>query len=196
MRPALFSAAALAALLIAGGAQAQQTQLADPQQQQQGEKATQTPSGKAGKEEPASHVPTDRPVDMEPLAQGRWNVPGAPADSQTVPAKFSERNAWVDSLPIMASALIWLDDAQKREIVAAIREENAPAVQVEAKPAEELVGHVELRDLPDSVKTALPGLDGYKYVRTNDRVLFVRELSSVVVGEIPLESGTTGSGVK
>lgn len=195
MRPALFPAVALAAVLIAGSAQAQQPQ-SDPQQQQQGEKATQTPAGKAGAEEPSAHAPSDRPMDMEPLAQGRWNVPGAPADSQTVPSKFSERNAWVDSLPIMASALIWLDDSQKREIVAAVREENAPAVKVDAKPAEELVGNVELRELPDSVKTALPELDGYKYVRTNDSVLIVREPSSIVVGEIPLASGTTGSGVK
>lgn len=196
MRSALLSAAAFAALLALGSAHAQQAQLADPQQQQTGQKATETPSGKAGKEEPASHVLTDRPIDMEPLANGRWNVPGAPADSQTVPAKFSERDAWVDSLPIMASALIWLDDAGRKQIADAVRAENAPAAAIAAKPAEVISGDVALRDLPALVKTALPGLDGYQYVRTADSVLIVREPTSIVVGAIPLAPGTTGSGAK
>ena len=189
----LILSAALLAALLSSGAQAQQSQLADPQQQQQGQKATQTPAGKAGTEEPSAHIPTDRPQDMAPLVQGRWNVPTAPADSQTVPAKFSERNAYIDSLPTMAAALIWLNDSDRQQIAAALRADNAPLVQLEAAPAEELSGAFELRDLPKAVTDAWPGLAGYSYLRTADRAVIVREPNSVVVGEIPLANATTGS---
>ena len=59
---------------------------------------------------------TTRPV----LVDGKWNVPGAPVDSQTVPAKFSEGNAALDKRPIMAFPLT-LSDEQKQKLVAAIR---------------------------------------------------------------------------
>ncbi|MGE3868904.1 MAG: hypothetical protein AB7F51_05265, partial [Pseudorhodoplanes sp.] len=128
-----------------------------------------------------------------PLVQGRWNVPTAPADSQTVPAKFSERNAYIDSLPTMAAALIWLNDSDRQQIAAALRADNAPVVQAEAAPAEELSGAFELRDLPKAVTDTWPGLAGYSYLRTADRAVIVREPNSVVEGVIPLADATTGS---
>jgi hypothetical protein len=193
----VLSAAALAALIaVSGPVSAQQPQPpASAQQQNAGEKATQTPPGRAGAEEPSAHVPTDRPADMEPLVNGRLTAPGAPADSQTVPAKFSERNAWVDSLPIMAAALIWLDDAQKNEIAQGVRAANVSAVQSGAKPAEEIAEDLALHEWPASVLSSIPGLEGYRYARTDDRVLIVREPGSVVVGTIPLE-GTTGAATR
>ena len=73
--------------------------LAQPEQQRDTEKALQAPSGKTGTNEPTARVPTeDQPV----LVNGALNVPGAPKDSQTVPAKYSERNAALDKLPTMA----------------------------------------------------------------------------------------------
>ena len=69
------------------------------QQQRQADEAVQSPSGKAGTHEPSANAPThDQPV----LSNGALNVPGAPSDSHTVPAKFSERNAALDKLPILA----------------------------------------------------------------------------------------------
>lgn len=191
------SAAALAALIaVSGPVSAQQPQPpADAQQQNAGEKATQTPQGKAGAEEPSAHVATDRPTDMDVFVNGKLNVPGAPADSQTVPAKFSERNAWVDSLPTMAASLIWLDDAQKNEIAQGVRAANVPAVQSQAKPAEEIAENLTLHEWPASVLSSIPGLDGYQYARTDDRVLIVREPGGVVVGAIPFAS-TTGEATK
>ena len=55
----------------------------------QGDKATHSVSGRGGTEEPGSHAPSQ---DTAVLVNGNWNVSGAPADSQTVPAKFSKRN--------------------------------------------------------------------------------------------------------
>jgi hypothetical protein len=78
-------------------------------QQRQGEQAVSTPSGKTGKEEPTAHAPTQSTA---VFVDGKLNVPGAPADSQTVPAKFSERNDKIDKLPIMAMPL-GLSDEQR-----------------------------------------------------------------------------------
>ena len=67
-----------------------------PEHQQNVDKALQSESGRAGKEEP---LPQTQAGDA-PLVNGAWNVPGAPKDSQTVPSKFSERNAAIDKQPI------------------------------------------------------------------------------------------------
>jgi hypothetical protein len=67
-----------------------------PEHQQNVDKALQSESGRAGKEEPLPQTQAGG----APLVNGAWNVPGAPKDSQTVPSKFSERNAAIDKLPI------------------------------------------------------------------------------------------------
>ena len=57
-------------------------------------------SMQGGKEEPGSHaadVPSPEPV----LVNGKLNVPDAPQDSQTVPSKFSEKNARLDTKPLI-----------------------------------------------------------------------------------------------
>jgi hypothetical protein len=68
-----------------------------PEHQHNVDKALESESGRAGKQEPLPQTKSD---DTSPLVNGAWNVPGAPKDSQTVPAKFSERNAAIDKLPI------------------------------------------------------------------------------------------------
>ena len=77
--------------LSAGNAVAQQAPpTAEPQQQQQQEKAQQTPSGKMGADEPSSHAPSQKPADNSVFVNGALAVPGAPENTDTVPAKFSE----------------------------------------------------------------------------------------------------------
>jgi hypothetical protein len=108
LRPALAFAVPLVGLcaLLAGAPAPSHAQnaggLAQPEQQRATEKALQTPSGKTGTNEPSAHVQTTE--DQAALVNGALNVPGAPKDSQTVPAKYSERNAALDKLPIMAFA--------------------------------------------------------------------------------------------
>src|SRR6476646_9506897 len=75
---------------------------AEPQQQQQQEKAQQTPSGKMGAEEPSSHAPSQKPADNSVFVNGALAVPGAPENTDTVPAKFSEQNAADEKLSIAA----------------------------------------------------------------------------------------------
>lgn len=55
----------------------------------------------AGAEEPSSRAPSAAPEQTEALVNGKLAVPGAPTDSQTVPSKFSERNAKLDQEPLV-----------------------------------------------------------------------------------------------
>ena len=155
--------------------------LATPEQQSQAEQTLQTKSGQGGKEEPSTKPAA---VEQSPaLADGKLNVPGAPADSQTVPAKFSERNDAIDKLPIMAMPL-GISPEQERAITASVKQADAPVAAVDAKVTQELPGTLELRELSDAVKAQVPAVEGLKYVRLSDRILLVRAPNMIVVGEI------------
>jgi hypothetical protein len=147
-------------------------------QQRQGEQAVSTPSGKTGKEEPTAHAPTQSTA---VFVDGKLNVPGAPADSQTVPAKFSERNAKIDKLPIMAMPL-GLSDEQRRAILDSVKQANPPVQTTAAKPAEELPMDIVVHDL--GVSANVPQVANLKVVRTSDRVLLIQPSNRIVVGEI------------
>ena len=147
-------------------------------QNRQGEQAVSTPSGKTGKEEPTAHAPTQSTA---VLVDGKLNVPGAPADSQSVPAKFSERNDKIDKLPIMAMPL-GLSDEQRRAILDSVKQANSPVQSTAAKPAEELPMNIVVHDL--GVAASIPQAARLKIVRTSDRVLLVEPSNRVVVGEI------------
>ena len=119
MRHDLLRLTSTALALLGGIALASAQQPApppEPQQQTQQEKAQETPSGKAGKEEPSSHAPTSKPVDTAVLVNGALAVPGAAADSDTVPAKFSAQNAADDKLIITAYTFKNLSDEQRQAI--------------------------------------------------------------------------------
>ena len=147
-------------------------------QDSQGDKAAHSVSGRAGKEEPGSHAPSQ---DTAVFVNGNWNVAGAPADSQTVPAKFSKRNDAIDKLPIMGMSL-GLSDDQKRKIVESVRAANAPVASTQAKVAEELPWNVTVHDLPASAND--PAMAKLKYVRAQDRVLLIEPTNRIVIGEI------------
>ena len=63
--------------------------------------ADQAKPAQAGAEEPSSRTNAATPAPAEVLVDGRLTVPGAPQDSQTVPSKFSERNAKLDEEPLV-----------------------------------------------------------------------------------------------
>jgi hypothetical protein len=150
--------------------------------QRQGEQAVSTPSGKTGKEEPSAHAPTQNTAqNAAVLVDGKLNVPGAPKDSQTVPAKFSERNDRIDKLPIMAMPL-GLSDAQRRAIVDSVKQAGQPVQTTGAKPAEQLPANIVVHDL--GVSANIPEVARLKYVRTPQGVLLVEPSNRVVVGEI------------
>lgn len=108
MRRQLLRTSSLVLVLLGAGfsaglAVAQQAPpAAEPQQQQQQEKAQQTPSGQMGKEEPSSHAPSPKPADNSVFVNGALAVPGAPENVDTVPSKFSAKNAADDKLTTAA----------------------------------------------------------------------------------------------
>lgn len=148
-------------------------------QNKQGDNATHSTAGRAGTEEPGSHAPSQ---DTAVFVNGALNVAGAPADSQTVPAKFSKRNDAIDKVAIMAMPL-GLSDAQKRTIVDAVRAGKAPVVTTAAKPAQELPWDVVVQDMPASAND--PAFARLKIVRAQDRVLLIEPSNRIVIGEIP-----------
>jgi hypothetical protein len=162
-------------------------------QQQQHEKMLQTPSGQSGKEEPSSHVPTDKPAPEAVLVNGALAVPGAPTDSDTVPAKFSQKNAAADKLITLAYTFKTLTDEQRRAIYQALKDRPAGSafnadIGVELPPA------VELNAMPDEVTRRVPETKGYLYAVAGDRVLLVSP-TRVVVGVFRDAAGvTTGQG--
>jgi hypothetical protein len=154
---------------------------AEPQQHEQQEKAQQTPSGKMGKEEPSSHAPSEKPADNSVFVNGVLAVPGAPANTDTVPAKFSEKNAADDKLITLAYTFKLLTDEQRRAIYEGLKGQPAgPAFNADV--AVELPFSVELRPVPNDVTARVAQTEGYLYAVANDRVLLVAPLNRVVVG--------------
>src|SRR5262245_55305261 len=171
------------ALALLGGvsiAAAQQpTPPADSQQRVQQERAQQTPSGQMGKEEPSSHAPAAKPQDNAVFVDGKLAVPGAPADSDTVPAKFSAKNAADDKLITVAYTFKTLSDEQRRAVYQALK--GQPAAAFNADVGTELPLGVELHPVPNEVAARVPQIQDYRYVVANDRVLLVG-MSRIVVG--------------
>ena len=170
------SALALAFVASVGLAAAQQRPpAADPQQQSQQEKAQQTPSGQMGQEEPSSHAP----------------YAAAPANTDTVPAKFSAKNAADDALITIAYTFKTLTDDERRAIYQALK--GQPAAAVNADVGTELAPAIELRPVPNEVVARVPQTKGYRYVVANNRVLLVGT-SRIVVGVFGDANASVGEG--
>lgn len=154
---------------------------AEPQQQQQQEKAQQTPSGKMGAEEPSSSAPTLKPADNSVFVNGALAVPGAPENVDTVPAKFSAKNAADDKLITLAYTFKLLTNEQRRAIYDGLKGQPAgPAFNADV--GVELPPSVELRPVPNDVAARVQQTGDYRYAVAADRVLLVSPVNRVVVG--------------
>ena len=163
-----------------GLAAAQQpTPPADAQQQSQQEKAQQTPSGKMGAEEPSSHTPNAKPQENAVFVNGALAVPGAPANTDTVPAKFSKKNAADDELITVAYTFKTLTDDERRAIYQALK--GQPYSAFNADVGTEVPPGIELRPVPNEVAARVPQTRDYRYTVANDRVLLVGT-NRIVVG--------------
>lgn len=154
---------------------------AEPQQQQQQEKAQQTPSGKMGAEEPSSGAPTQKPADNSVFVNGALAVHGAPENVDTVPAKFSAKNAADDKLITLAYTFKLLTNEQRRAIYDGLKGQPAgPAFNADV--GVELPPSVELRPVPNDVAARVQQTGDYRYAVAADRVLLVSPVNRVVVG--------------
>jgi hypothetical protein len=162
---------------------------ADAQQQHQQDKAQQTPSGKAGKEEPGSHAPSAQPREDAVLVNGALAVPGAPTDTDTVPAKFSAKNAADDKLITLAYTFKTLTDEQRRAIYEALKDRPAGSA-FNAEVGVVLPPAVELHAMPGEVARRVPQTEGYRYAVADNRVLLVSP-TRIVVGVFSDPEGVT-----
>ena len=108
-------------------------------------------------------------------------VPGAPANSDTVPAKFSEKNAADDKLITLAYTFKTLSDEQRRAIYEALRGKQAGAA-FNADIGVELPVEIDLQPVPPGLANNVPQTNGYYYAVTQDRVLLVSGANRTVVG--------------
>src|SRR5437899_2058803 len=190
------SACALAFVGSVGLAAGQQpSPPADAQQRSQQENAQQTPSGKMGKEEPSSHAPSAQPQQNAAFVNGALAVPGAPANTDTVPAKYSQKNAADDELITIAYTFKTLTDDQRRAVYQMLKGQPTSSafnadVGVEPPP------NIELRPIPAELAERVPQTREYSYAVTGDRVLLVGT-SRIVAGafadaNVPMREGRRG----
>jgi hypothetical protein len=173
------------ALVVVGGAvglaAAQQSSPpADAGQRLQLEKSQHTQSGQMGKEVPSAQPPgTQPPQQNAAFVNGALTVPDAPA-TDTVPAKFSQKNAADDALITTAYTFKTLTDDERRAVYQSLKDQSAPSA-FNADIGTELPSQIELRPVPDELAARVPQSRGYRYAVSHDRVLLVGT-SRIVVG--------------
>lgn len=108
------------------------------------------------------------------------------ATLQTMPAKYSRRNALLDRVP----ATIWplrLNEQQRQKIYRTIMAEPAlPAAGLAKLKLASALSYEQLRDarpLPSDL-SSINALHGLQYIRDKDRVLLVRTPTGIVVDQI------------
>jgi hypothetical protein len=147
---------------------------------------------KAGTSEPSSKIKGLNP-DADVFVNGSLAVPGAAADTETTPSKFSARNAESDRLPIAAFRLKHLTDDQRREIVQMIGKQRdlaiAPAgaadIAVVGAQVPAAVALQELAPLPDELVAKIPELGGTGFMRAGGKLVLVDLDNSLVIGVLP-----------
>jgi len=124
---------------------------------------------------PAANAQPPQPA----LVNGALAVPGAPANTDTIPAKFSEKNAADDKLITLAYTFKALSNEERRAIYEALRDKPAGAA---------FSADIGVK-LPEALQPVPPGLannvaqtKGYYYAVTQDRVLLVSPANRTVVG--------------
>jgi hypothetical protein len=175
MRRDLLRTSALALAFVGSvsfAAAQQQPPPAGAQKRLQGQNPQNNPSGTFGKQEPSSLAPSAKPEESAAFVNGALAVPGAPANTDTVPAKFSQKNAADDALITIAYTFKTLSDDQRHAIYDALKGQPS-ASAANADVGTELPPSVELRPLPDQLAAQVPQTKGYRYAVTQDRVLLV-----------------------
>jgi hypothetical protein len=137
--------------------------------------------GHNGIEEPSAK-PASATDPTSVFVNGSLNIPNAPKDTSTTPAKFSAVNARLDALPIMARGPT-LTDAQRKLIIDHVTSAGPLPVPY-AGPTTELPATIATHAWPADVLQQAPSLADTKYLAVPGKILLVRPDNSIVVGEI------------
>jgi len=166
-----------------GGQAAPSGQAAAPPSGQAGDKSAQPaqPAPAAGTE--TTGTPTAG--EQKAVDAAKQTSPNKPIGSttQTLPAKFSSRNALIDRAPVMALPFKLKDEQLKQIFQAAMNDKDGVAIDgANLKPATQLTAAQAdaMRPLPG----ASDALKGLKYLKTKDKVLLVEPSTRIVLEEI------------
>jgi hypothetical protein len=129
------------------------------------------------------------------FVNGALAVPGAPADTDTVPSKYSSRNAASDRLPTAAFRLKSLTDDQRREIYEQLTGTRQPLALSPGQPEDphavvgaEIPADLALRNftpVPEALAARFSELRGTVFIRSNGRVMLIAPANRIVVGVLP-----------
>jgi hypothetical protein len=142
---------------------------------------------RGGKQEPSSKI--EGTTDTSAVfVNGVLAVPGAPTDSQTAPAKYTERTNRADQLPIAAYALRHLTSEQISTISRKLHEQLALTGQVDA-PTDVVIGSEistdvalhGLQSIPEDVTSKLPELRHLMVARAGSKILIVNPRVGLVL---------------
>lgn len=106
------------------------------------------------------------------------------ASGDTMPAKFSARNAADDKLPLGAYRLKHLTDAERQAIYRSVRAAAAPTAgsgDVHPDVGDLVPSAVVLQSLPGDVTTTIPDTRDLKFVTAHDKVVLVDPVNMMVV---------------
>lgn len=141
--------------------------------------------GRDGLEESSAKQATQPPAGV--FVDGALNVPNAPKDTATAPAKFSAANDRLDRIPTMARGPE-LTDAQRKLILDRVSGTAAVPSRSLARPyagpTTMLSADADMTAWPADLLGAIPAIRDTKYVTLSDKVLVVRPESWTVVEEI------------
>src|SRR5262245_24612093 len=135
--------------------------------------------GRAAPDAQQQPPPNASPPANAVFVNGVLAVPGAPANTDTVPAKFSASNAADDKLITIAYTFKTLKDDERRAIYQALK--GQPAAAFNADVGTKVPPGVELHLVSNEVAARVPQTRGYRYVVAKDHVLLVGT-SRIVVG--------------
>jgi hypothetical protein len=143
----------------------------------------------AGAQEPSAKVQGTAKND-DILVNGVLTVPGALTDSETTPAKHSERVAADDKLPIAAFRLRRLTNEQRSEITQlAPPRRITPAGDGAVSEHQAIVGALvpstaldALIPVPEAVAAKFPELRGAGFMRAGGKLLLVDLVNMLVIG--------------
>lgn len=126
--------------------------------------------------------PAAQPAPQGAFVNGALTAPGAPANTDTVPAKFSAKNAADDQQPIAAYTFKSLTDEQRRAIVQALKRTPAApgAPKLKAEVGQVIPRAFELPAVPDDVAAKVPHAKGYHYAATDNGVVLISPTSRFV----------------
>lgn len=120
---------------------------------------------------------------QEPAVNAGPSIGPIGATGQTMPALFSERNAKLDKVPLVALTFE-LTPEQRAAVLAATRDAKPASPSNDVAAATLAPDDATLADLPAAAVEQAPTLKGYKYFRAGDKVVIVSPPNRIAVAVI------------